>query len=194
MAKVNKNKGITMVALIITIIVLMILAGTSIYIGNTMLKTIKTEEVQTNLISIKSKAKGIAEEINAIVWTEQEDKKAGKRQENFLSKYHMEYQDPKNNEFKEVLSKVSSNSSIINKGNYECYKLTEETLKSLGLSGVVTNEGEENYYVIYDTDSLKTTETGNSIELDVIRVPGVSYESKLYYNLEKIQEVLNEDK
>ena len=182
MAKVNGNKGITMVALAVTIIVLMIISGITIYAGTDILKTIKIEEVQTNLISIKSKAKGIAEEINAIVWAEQD--KATKRAQQFEEKYNMKLVE---------VPKVSLDSSIIDKGNFECYLLQEETFNKLGLSGILKDENDVKYYVIYDTNSMEMKDDETTIELDVIRDPGVSYEEKDYYNLEKIQKVLNDN-
>ena len=62
---IKNNKGITFITLIISIILLIILAGTSVYIGLDISETAKLENVKTNLISLQSKCKIIAEK-NAI--------------------------------------------------------------------------------------------------------------------------------
>ena len=64
MLYIKKNKGITLVALVIMIIVIMILAGITITQGSDLIKTTKVETYVTNMITIKSKAKVYAEEAN----------------------------------------------------------------------------------------------------------------------------------
>ena len=46
----KENKGITMIALVITIIVLLIISGIGIYEGTQSLKEVKLEELKTNMI------------------------------------------------------------------------------------------------------------------------------------------------
>lgn len=185
MTKPNKNNGITMIALVVTVIVLMIIAGISAFAGTKLLKTIKIEEVQTNLISIRSKAKGIAEEINAMIWTEQD--KVAKRAEKYKEKYSME---------KQVTDPAGVSDSPIVSVEHECYEITKDTLEKMGLSEIFDedkyNNGER-YYVVYDTNSLNSTNTPSSIELDVIYGQGVTYKDTVYYSLAKMQEVLSTD-
>ena len=52
-----KNKGITLVALTITIIILLIIAGISISVGKSMIKKANLEELKTNMLLIKTKGK-----------------------------------------------------------------------------------------------------------------------------------------
>ena len=59
----TKN-GITMVALMITVIIMLILIGVSINYGNNAIKTAKLEDIKTNMLSIKAKAKIVLEEHN----------------------------------------------------------------------------------------------------------------------------------
>lgn len=65
---IKNNNGITMIALVVTIIVLMILAGVSIMYGTDAVSKVKQEGIITNMIAIKSKAKVLAEEVNAKIW------------------------------------------------------------------------------------------------------------------------------
>ena len=53
----KKNRGITMVALVITIVVLLIIAGISIGAGNNAIKNSKLENLKTNMLLIEVKAK-----------------------------------------------------------------------------------------------------------------------------------------
>ena len=63
MKKINEN-GVTLIALIVTIIVLLIIAGISIYTGTKTIKEAKLEELKTNMLLIEAKARGLVEETN----------------------------------------------------------------------------------------------------------------------------------
>lgn len=58
------ENGITIVALIITIILMLILAGVGIHFGGDALDKAKLEDIKTDMISIKTKAKIITEQYN----------------------------------------------------------------------------------------------------------------------------------
>ena len=58
------EKGITLIALIITIIVMLIILGIGMYFGTDAIETAKLEDVKTDMISIKTKAKIIVEQYN----------------------------------------------------------------------------------------------------------------------------------
>lgn len=58
------NKGITIIALVITVILMLILAGVGIHFGSDAIDKAKLEDIKTNMISIKTKAKIIAEQYN----------------------------------------------------------------------------------------------------------------------------------
>lgn len=59
-----KNKGITMISLVITIIVLTIIATISINIGSNMIKKAGLESLKTNMLLIKTKGKEYVENAN----------------------------------------------------------------------------------------------------------------------------------
>ena len=65
------ERGITLIALIITIIVLIILAGTVIYSGTGMIKSVNLETIKTNLLLIQAKAKTIYEKLSFEVTAEE---------------------------------------------------------------------------------------------------------------------------
>ena len=60
----NNEKAITIIALIITIIVMLILAGVGVHFGNEALNKAKLEDIKTDMSSIKTKAKIVAEKYN----------------------------------------------------------------------------------------------------------------------------------
>ena len=57
MLYIKENKGITITALVIMIIVIMLLAGITITQGSDLIKNTKVETYLTNMITIRSKAK-----------------------------------------------------------------------------------------------------------------------------------------
>ena len=60
----KKNKGITMVALVITIVLLLILAGISIGTGGNIIKRTELENLKTGMILIEVKGKEYVENAN----------------------------------------------------------------------------------------------------------------------------------
>lgn len=57
----KNNKGITIMMLIITIIILVMLAGTTAYISDRITKQVKVENVKTNMLLIQAHIKTIGE-------------------------------------------------------------------------------------------------------------------------------------
>lgn len=62
--KLSGQKGITLIALVITIILMMILIGIGIEYGGDAINKAKLEDRKTDMISIKTRAKIIAEQYN----------------------------------------------------------------------------------------------------------------------------------
>lgn len=60
----KRQSGITIIALVITVILMIMLAGVSVYYGSDAMKKGKLEDIKTNMISINAKAKIVAEEYN----------------------------------------------------------------------------------------------------------------------------------
>ena len=65
----KRNNGITMVALIITIILILILAGIPIGVGSKVIKQSELENLKTNMMLIKVKGKEYVENANYSLWT-----------------------------------------------------------------------------------------------------------------------------
>ena len=59
-----KNKGITLIALTITVIVLLIIAGITLSVGSNMIKKANLEKLKTDMLLIRTKGKEYVENAN----------------------------------------------------------------------------------------------------------------------------------
>lgn len=129
----NKNqKGITIVSLVITIILLLIIGGITVTIGTSVIKQANLQTVNTNMMLIQAKTKTIAEQA-----------KFNNNQDNYKGT---------------VLSEVSGNKKIdklleagIIEDTSKYYLLSKEDLVSMGLEKI---EIEDGYIVNYETEEI----------------------------------------
>ena len=77
----NRNDGITLVSLVITIVVLIILAGIGANSGIKTIKKAKLEEIKTNMLLIEAKAREYMEEINHRMGIGSQEEKVARREE-----------------------------------------------------------------------------------------------------------------
>lgn len=175
MEVLRNSKGITLIALIITIIVLMILAGISITEGAHLIEKAKAESLLTNMITLKAKCKIYAEEVNSKVWDLQGDEKATKREELFQNEYYMTKENI-------IESNIENDiDSLVKEENYEVYLISNETLEKMGLSGI---EDIENYLVVYNL--------ADYTKLDIVNKAGIEYDGNIYYTLSTAQSKIGE--
>lgn len=120
----NNIKGITLVSLVITIIVILILAGTLFYSGNSIIKSANLQTISTNLLLIQAKAKTLSEKANF---------------ENDASQL---LGSTPNNEILEKLDLVNSDKIRI---------LSQNDLNSMGLQKII---GNNKYIVNYEDDEI----------------------------------------
>ncbi len=59
----SNQKGVTMVALVIMIIVMLIISGIIIYAGTSTIKSAKQQSITTNMLLIQAKARTIADKV-----------------------------------------------------------------------------------------------------------------------------------
>ena len=62
--KMKENRGVTLIALMVTIIILLIIAGIAIYNGRESIQRANLEALRTNMLLIEAKARGLVEEAN----------------------------------------------------------------------------------------------------------------------------------
>lgn len=175
MVNLKNKSGITLIALVITIIVILILAGISIGEGTQLIKKAKIESLMTNMITIKANAKIYAEEINAQVWDLSDQDKVNKRKELFQSTYKMSEGD------NSVIAKV--NSPINDQNGCEVYNITTGTLNEMGLSDLANDSKDGEFVVVYNSDDFT--------KLEIVYPSGVLYENTNYYTLTDLQNIMN---
>ena len=139
--KKNKNRGITLASLVITIIVLLIIAGISVYSGTDIIKRAKLEELKTNMLLIETKAKECVENANF---------KLGKTDNLGDTEKTTRINEAKK-ELKGIEITEADNINIeLSDYNYY-YKLTEDNLKDMGLSNIKLSDIQNAKVEIYNT-------------------------------------------
>ena len=156
MKKINEN-GVTLIALIVTIIVLLIIAGISIYTGTKTIKEAKLEELRTNMLLIEAKARGLVEETNFQLGPDQQNNdKLGEIRK-------AEYED------KNKLQKLSDATDVnIPSGSGipsddSAYVVTQDTFSLWGLEKVYESLDDEENYIIAFNEGQATVEIYNTV-------------------------------
>lgn len=139
----NKTKGITLISLTITVIVLIILAGIGIFSGKNMIKKAKLEELKTNMLLIQAKAKEYVEEATFRMGINpNEEKKTTVRQEVYGSETGAQL---------EKAETIPTEFAI--EDTTTCYWLTPETQEKWGLNKIEM-EKDERYLIQFDETNL----------------------------------------
>ena len=164
----SRNKGVTLISLVITIIVLLIIAGISVYSGKGVIKKANLEELKTNMLLIEAKTKGYVEEANFKMGINPDDaKKSEVREEVYINTAKLA-----------LANDITADSSI---PTSECYKLTQEAIDAWGLTEIEIQEGE--YYLIQFKDTI--TEENTNLSVEIYNTDG--YDGK--YSLTEIEQI-----
>ena len=162
--KVKNNKGITLIALTITIIILLILASITIYSGKESIKKAQLESLKTNMLLIKAKAKEYVEQASF---------------KNGVNK--SEISEEAKNELKGKESNASdySKQNITINGGEILYKLTSDNLKEMGLKDVKLGSNEE-YLVKYNI---------KDVTVEVYNTSGYENNGTTVYSLSELEKI-----
>lgn len=173
------NKGITMVALVITIVMLLVLAGISIGAGNNVIKESKLENLKTNMLLIKVKGKEYVENANFKLGTNIDsatDKDARIESAKVELKLEQEQQININDSMLDGTSiDVSDTSEYI-----YYYKLSSQNLTDMGLTNVKSDEENGWYIIKYDV---------KNVQVEVYNTKGFENNENKYYSLTEIQDL-----
>lgn len=152
MKKIIKNeKGITLTALVITIVILGIIASITIYSGKDTIKRANLESIKTNMMLIEAKAREIVEEANF---------KLGPNFDSSTEEGATKLSEVRKNVYEDTegLKKVSELSSITIPSEIpqdtSVYWVTQETMEKWGLSKIELEDGEA-YLIKFDETSVK---------------------------------------
>ena len=148
-----KNKGITLVALTITIIILLIIAGISINIGGNMIKKANLEAIKTNMLLIQAKAKQYVEEANFKMGKNPDNEKIQSvRTEIYIDKAKL---DVATNEIKNKINVTGDNFYVLTKDE------NKDTYSEWGLNKIELEDNED-YVIGFDENNL-TVEVYNTL-------------------------------
>ena len=148
----KNEKGITIVVLTITIILLLILAGITIYMGQDSIQKANLEGLKTNMLLIQTKAKEYVENASFDL---------GIDPQNATNEMKTNAQNELTGEDKGMI--VTSSDSIVNEllnigilqediDNGKVCKLTTENLKNMGINNVESNDEDGWYVIVYNID------------------------------------------
>lgn len=154
MMKLKQNRGVTLIALIVTIIILLIIAGIAVYNGKETIQRAKLEELRTNMLLIEAKAKGVVEEANFQLGPDlqKKDQIADIRQNIYV------------NENKLVSANTISNiPSGIPTEDDNLYVFTNDTASLWALDSIFNSLQEGEYYLIAFDEENATVEIYNTI-------------------------------
>lgn len=135
-----KNKrGITLIALIITVIIMLILVGVGIYLGGDAVNKVNLEDIKAEMFSIKTKAKIVVDKYNF------------KDIENLVGTKYADAQGFN----KELVN--SSFTGFTNEQKENLYIWTKEDLENNGLTTIKT-DSDKFYVVYYNLDEPNSSE------------------------------------
>ena len=162
--KVKNNKGITLIALTITIIILLILASITIYSGKESIKKAQLESLKTNMLLIKAKAKEYVEQASF---------------KNGVNKSEISEEAKNELKGKEANASDYSKQNITINGGEILYKLTSDNLKEMGLKDVKLGSNEE-YLVKYNI---------KDVTVEVYNTSGYENKGTTVYSLSELEKI-----
>lgn len=130
--KVLKEKGISLITLVITVIVLIIITSIGVYTGTDIIKKANLQNVNTNMMLIQAKAKTISEQAK-------------------FNKDNSNYKGTKLTDIdgNEKIDKLVTDNIIEDKEKY--YLLSQTDLNEMGLEKISVDDG---YIINYDTNEV----------------------------------------
>lgn len=186
MKYLNDDKGITMIALIVTIIVLMIIAGISITGGRSLINISNAESIETNMLTIKAKAKEYIENVDSKNWASK-DSNSDEKYNGFSTKEGKNRKELTGDKYQLTLIEdktLYSNYSNWYEDGYTYYALGKQALDKMDLSDLY--EEERTYIIRYPLEDGDT----KNLDMDIIYANGVLYRDVTYFNLSELEKVL----
>ncbi len=152
----KKNKGITIISLIITIIVLLIITGTVINEGKKAINKAQLEEIRTNMLLIQAKAKEYVEKANFKIGIKPTDEAKMSEYEEKINNVREEIYEGEAKLQKTTETSLPSEINVTD----TLYTVTNATLQEWGLNKIQTKTGET--YLIEFDDTNATVEIYNT--------------------------------
>ena len=144
--KIKDSKGITMVALVVTVIVIMILAGITVYMGTGTIRNTALQTFKTNMLLIEAKAREYVENASYDLGV-----KPAEATPEMINKAKSELKGtPTTESDKSKLQEMGIDPSITNTEYVYIYKLSTDDLREMGINDVDSDDTDGWYIVIYN--------------------------------------------
>lgn len=173
----REDRGITITTLVITIIVLLIIAGISAGTGNKVIKSSELENVKTNMLLIKAKGKEYVENANFKLGTNFDNLTDAEDKDNRITAAKKELKEGKEITDKDILKNIGITQENIEAYTYY-YKLDKSNLTNMGLSNVKSDEKNGWYIIKFDI---------KKVEVEVYNTLGFEKDGNRYYSLTELQ-------
>lgn len=142
--------------------------------GTDLVNTAKAETIETNMLTIKAKAKEYMENVDSKNWASKQENKETKNRQELQDKYQLTLIE-------------NANGNVWYGEGYTYYKLEKKALDKMDLSDLYE---EGNTYIIkYPTEPI-TGSVDSNLKLDIIYANGIEYKGKTYYELSELEEDL----
>ena len=168
----KNNKGVTLVSLVITIVVLLIISGITVNVSNDVIKQANLQDLKTNMLLIQAKAKTYAEEVKFQTANLDETKEADKTKiaeikATNLKGTALELCDTS-------IQNAADNAKVTDTADF--YYLSRENLSEMGIN-IEVPEGA--YYLV----------KYNFEDTEVVYTKGFKYQNQVYYKLSEINQI-----
>lgn len=141
----KKQRGITLITLTITIIVMMIIAGITVYFGLDLIREVKLQDLRTNMLLMQAKGKECVEEVSF--------QKANVTDENEIQTIKDENLKGTKVEENSEVQNLLQNTGKIQEG-YEYYYLTQQDLSDMGIQELSVED--YGYFILgYNINEIK---------------------------------------
>ena len=152
---INNQKGVTLLILVIMIIVMLIIAGITIYSGTETIKRAGLENLKTNLLLIEAKTKEYVEEVSFKMGTKPDEAKRPEiRQEVYETEGKLVALSNASEDVQSAATAIGLTSSDV------CYYVPRVALDNMGLNQVT--EGDGDYYLVEFDETNLSVEVYNT--------------------------------
>ena len=177
----ENNKGITLISLAITIIVMLVLALVVVNIGKESINKANLQNMKTNMLLIEAKVKEYAENANYELGVKPEEAtdEMKTKATNALEGEGKGTKITSSDAIYTTLTSIGVEREAINNGTV--YKLSTDDLTKMGIKGVTSDDKEGWYIVAYDI-------TNNSVK--IYNTEGIETEKNIIkYGLDDIRDL-----
>ena len=176
----KENKGVTMISLIATIALLTLVVGISIGEGNKVIKSSQLENIKTNMLLIKVKAKEYVENANFKLGTNFESA-TDKETRITNAKAELKGEEITNSSIFSSGMNISQDTITSDNSNHiYYYKLNTTNLEDMGISKVESDASNGWYIIKYDVKNM---------EVEIYNTKGFEMDGTKYYSLTELQNI-----